>query len=71
RARSGYVSSFDIATIHAGLGNRSQALDWLERAYEGRATYLTFVNVDPRFDAIRDDPRFRELVRRMGLPGAR
>jgi tetratricopeptide (TPR) repeat protein len=70
RGRSGYVSSFDIATIHAGLGNRAQALDWLERAYEGRATYLPFVNVDPRFDPFREDPRFRELVRRMGLPGA-
>ena len=70
RGRTGYVSSFDIATIHAGLGNRSEALDWLERAYEGRATYLTFVNVDPRFDAYRDDPRFRELVSRMGLAGA-
>ncbi|HJS47273.1 MAG TPA: tetratricopeptide repeat protein, partial [Gemmatimonadales bacterium] len=68
--RAGYVSSFDIATIHAGLGDRSQALEWLERAYEGRATYLTFVNVDPRYDAFRGDPRFRELVRRIGLPGA-
>jgi serine/threonine-protein kinase len=70
KGRSGYVSSFDIATIHAGLGNRAQALDWLERAYEGRAAYFVFVNVDPRFDAFREDPRFRELVRRMGLPGA-
>jgi serine/threonine-protein kinase len=70
QGRSGYVASFDIATIHAGLGNRSELLDWLERAYEGRATYLPFVNVDPRFDAFRADPRFRELVRRMGLPEA-
>jgi hypothetical protein len=67
-ARSSYVSSFDIATIYAGLGDRARTLDWLERAYEGRATYLVFVNVDPRFDAYRDDPRFRDLVRRIGLP---
>ena len=69
RGRTGYVSSFDIATIHAGLGNRAQALDWLERASEGRSTYLVFINVDPRFDAYRAEPRFRELVRRMGIPG--
>ncbi|HSE26751.1 MAG TPA: tetratricopeptide repeat protein, partial [Gemmatimonadales bacterium] len=69
KGRSGYVSSFDIATVHAGLGNRSEMLDWLERAYEGRATYLVFINVDPRFDAYRDDPPFQSLVRRIGIPG--
>ena len=69
RARTGYVSPFDIATLHAGLGDRSQTLDWLERAFEGRAPYLVYLNVDPRFDAFRDDPRFRALVRRIGLPG--
>ena len=69
RSRTSYVSPFDIATIYAGLGDRSHTLDWLERAYEGRAPTLVFINVDPRFDAFRDDPRFRALVRRIGLPG--
>jgi len=69
-ARSSYVSSFDIATIYAGLGDRARTMDWLERAYEGRATYLVFLGVDPRFDSFRTDPRFRELVRRIGLPAS-
>jgi len=51
------------------LGDRSHTLDWLERAYEGRAPYLVYLRVDPRFDSLRDDPRFRALVRRIGLPG--
>jgi len=69
RSRTSYVSPFDIATIYAGLGEQSQTLDWLERAYEGRVPYLVFINADPRFDPFRDDPRFRALVRRIGLPG--
>jgi len=68
RGRTSYVSSFDIATVYAGLGDRQRTLDWLERAYEGRASYLFYINVNPHFDAYRDDPRFRDLVRRIGLP---
>ena len=68
RGRTSYVSAFDIAILHAGLGDRQRTLQALERAVDQRAAYLAFLNVDARFDAFRDDPRFRDLIRRMGLP---
>jgi hypothetical protein len=40
---------------------------WLEKAYEGRAYGLVFMSVDPRFDTVRSDPRFADLIRRVGL----
>ena len=63
-----YVSPVDVATIHVGLGERDQALDWLERAFRERAYGLVFLPSDPRFDPVRSDPRFTALMRRVGLP---
>ena len=63
-----YVSPYDVATVQAGLGDRAATLDWLDRAYTARAPYLVFVAVDPHFDAYHADPRFRDLLRRIGLP---
>jgi tetratricopeptide (TPR) repeat protein len=68
RSDSSYVSPFDIATIYAGLGDRAKTLEYLEKAYQGRVPYLVFLAVDPHFDPFRADPRFRELVHRIGLP---
>lgn len=62
-----YVSSYEIAVIHAGLGDKDKTLESLERAYEERASYLIFLNVDPRLDRLRPDPRFQYLLRRMRL----
>ena len=62
-----YVSTYLIAQIYAGLGERDQAIEWLEKAYEERATSIIFLNVEPSFDGLRSDPRFQELVRRIGL----
>jgi TolB-like protein/DNA-binding winged helix-turn-helix (wHTH) protein/Tfp pilus assembly protein PilF len=62
-----YVSSYEIAVIYAGLGDKDKALEWLERAYEERASFLIFLKVDPRLDSLRPDPRFQDLLRRMGL----
>jgi tetratricopeptide (TPR) repeat protein len=66
-ADTSYVSPFDFATLYAGLGDRAQTLAWLEKAYTRRVPYLILLAVDPQFDAFRDDPRFRDLVRRIGL----
>jgi adenylate cyclase len=63
-----YVSAFDIALIHLGLGDMDRAVEWLERAYQERSDGLVFLNVDPRLDRLRLDPRFGSLVRRVGLP---
>jgi serine/threonine-protein kinase len=70
--RSGrYASSYAIAVIHAGLGDRERALSALEGAYEERSHWLVWLKRDPRWDGIRDDARFRALVRRVGLPPTR
>ena len=68
RADTSYVSPFDIATIYAGLGYRTKTFEYLEEAYQERVPYMVYLAVDPHFDPYRTDPRFRDLVRRIGLP---
>ncbi len=62
---SSYVPSYYFALVHAGLGEREQALRYLERAYEERSTVLAYLQIDPRLSALRDDPRFLALARRL------
>ena len=64
-----YISAVSLAFICVGLGQRDEALSWLERGIEERAFHMQFLKVDPRFDNLRDDPRFKNLVRKVGLPG--
>lgn len=63
-----YVSALDIALIYLGMGDRNRALNWLERAFQERSWFLIYVKVDPRFDLLRSDSRFKNLLRRIGLP---
>jgi DNA-binding winged helix-turn-helix (wHTH) protein/TolB-like protein/Flp pilus assembly protein TadD len=63
-----YVSPSFIAGIYANLGERDQAFAWLEKAYQERHPSMTFIGVDAVFDPVRSDPRFADLVRRVGLP---
>jgi serine/threonine protein kinase/tetratricopeptide (TPR) repeat protein len=63
-----YASGYAIAVIHAGLGDSERALSALEAAYRERSHWLVWLKRDPRWDQIRELPRFRELVRRVGLP---
>jgi tetratricopeptide (TPR) repeat protein len=67
-AKSRYVSALDIATVYLGLGDTDATFEWLERAFQTRASALVYLAVDPRYDAMRQDPRFRALVRRIRLP---
>jgi serine/threonine-protein kinase len=62
-----YVSRHDLALVSLALGDRTAALDWLEKAYEDRNWYMPWIHLDPRFDPIRSEPRFVDLVRRMKL----
>ena len=62
-----YVSPFDVASIFTGLGDKREALEWLYRAYEVHADTITYLKMDPRFDSLRSDPRFQELLRRIRL----
>jgi DNA-binding winged helix-turn-helix (wHTH) protein/TolB-like protein/Flp pilus assembly protein TadD len=61
------VPAFSVALVFVGLGDRDQALVWLEKAYQDRSTYLTYARVDPLLDPVRSDPRFTALLRRMAL----
>ena len=61
-----YVNPFEIALIHLALGRRSEALQWLDRAYRERSDMLIYLNADPRLDIIRSDPHFVELAHRVG-----
>ncbi|HEX2713824.1 MAG TPA: protein kinase, partial [Candidatus Acidoferrales bacterium] len=63
-----YVSWLDLATIYAGLGEKDQAFASLEKAYEQREPLLIEARVEPLFDPLRSDPRFADLLRRLGLP---
>ncbi len=65
-----YVSSFAVAAVYAGFGDKELTLDWLEKAYEERGTWMIFLNVHPYFDFLRAEPRFQNLLRKMGLPKA-
>ena len=67
RAAPEYLAPTSIATIHVGLGENEQALDWLERGYAARDVRMTFLKVDRRWDPLRDEPRFVAIVRRMRL----
>jgi len=65
-----HVSAYEIAIIHGTLGERDQMFDWLDRAYEERSAWLAYLAVDPRLDGVRDDERFRGLLRAVGLTTA-
>ena len=63
-----HVSPFEVAIIHVGLGEKDDALLWLDKGYEERGEDLVTLKVDPKFDNLRADPRFQELLRRVGFP---
>jgi serine/threonine-protein kinase len=61
------ASPFDRAVIHTGLGDTSQALDWLDKSYAERERWMVTLKVAPVFDPLRADPRFADLLGRVGL----
>jgi len=64
-----YVPPYNLALVHHGLGEREEALGWLERAYEERDVMLTFLAVDRKWDALRSERRFVSLLEQMNLNG--
>jgi DNA-binding winged helix-turn-helix (wHTH) protein/tetratricopeptide (TPR) repeat protein len=62
-----YVSPYNFAIIHAGLGHSDLAFTYLEKTYEERSNWLVFLRGEPRLDCLRPDPRFQDLMRRVGL----
>ena len=67
-AEKRYVLPYGFAVIHIGLGENDEALEWLERAYQDRNGWMVFLQVEPRLDPLRSDPRFQDLLRRMNFP---
>ena len=66
-AKRQYVSPYNFALIHIGLGDKDQAFEYLEKAFERREDALVSLKVNPRFDSLRSDPRYDALLKRIGL----
>ncbi len=66
-SKKSYVSPLDIALVYTGLGDKDSAFEWLEKAYQQRVMRIQELP-QPHFDSLRSDPRFEDLLRRIGLP---
>ena len=66
--KTGYASAYQIAVLHADLGDKNQAFRWLNTAYQERDVYLEGLKTEFQLDAIRSDARFSEMVHEVGLP---
>ena len=62
-----YVAPYNIALIFNGLGDRDETLKWLKRGYEQRDQRMVFLKVEPKWNNLRGDPRFQDLMRRVGF----
>jgi len=62
-----YISPNLIALIYGGLGQKDQAFEWLEKAFSERDSQLGYLKVEPQFDSLRSDPRFKALLKKMKL----
>ena len=68
-AKTGYVRTSYVASIYAALGDKDKAFAELEKSFEEKDFWLPRIKLDPFMDSLRDDPRFRDLLKRMGLAG--
>jgi TolB-like protein/DNA-binding winged helix-turn-helix (wHTH) protein len=66
-ARAGSRRPYDVAHFALVKGDRSTALDWLEKSYRHHDYWMLFINVDPEYDGIRSDPRFQTIIHRLGV----
>jgi len=67
-AEKRYVSPFELASIHFALGQADEGFQWLAKAFQDRCFELTSLRVDPRWEALRGNPRFHKLFDQLGLP---
>jgi hypothetical protein len=61
------VQAYPVAICYVGLGKKDEALAWLTRACEERSAESPFANIDPRLAALRVEPRFRQILRKLGM----
>lgn len=67
-AKEQYVSPIAFAIVYSNLNEKDHAFEWLEKAYQERSPWLTWIKCDPQFDNLHSDPRFAQLLRKIGLP---
>jgi len=67
QSKQSYVQASDIVWDYIRLGEKNQAFEWLEKAYQERDPVLSSLKTEPVFNSLRSDPRFTELLKRMGL----
>src|SRR5271156_3538008 len=67
-AKHRYVAPYFFAGIHVGLGENDRAIEYLEKSYEEHSHWLIYLHIDPSMDGLQDNPRFQNLLRRVGLP---
>src|SRR5438445_120292 len=67
RSKRAYVPAYDLAVVHLALGQNEAALQWLQKAYDEHDWAMVVLAVEPRLDPLRSDPRFQELLRKVGL----
>ena len=67
RSKVNNSPAIEFARIYSELGQRDEALKWLEKAYENKEGDTAWLKVSPEWDKIRDDPRFADMLRRMRL----
>ena len=63
-----YVTPYGVALVYAGLGETDKVFEYLEKAYQDRSNWLVWLKLDPRWDSVRSDKRFIDLVKKVGLP---
>jgi TolB-like protein/Flp pilus assembly protein TadD len=63
-----YVSPYTKVCIYAGLNDKDKAFEWLERTYQERSSFMTLLKSETTLDNLRADPRYKDLLKRMGLP---
>lgn len=68
RSEQGRVSPFEFAELYTALGNNNRAMQYLETGYNEHTADLVRLQVNPSYDGLRSDPRFKDLIRRIGLP---
>lgn len=67
-AKRRFVTAYGVALVHAGMGDSEASLTWLDRAFAERSHWLVWLRLDPRFDHLRANPRFSELLDRIKFP---
>ena len=67
-SKTGYVPALTFAVVYVGLGDKDHAFEWLNKAYEERFTRLAYIRQEAFWDPLRSDPRYTELIRKIGFP---